>query len=202
MRVVIYPHFFMALQPYSFVTVADMKSMLDISETTWDSILEDLIDQCTKWCENYCGGRRFLQSGSDVTEYYDGKDSCKIFLKNYPIISITSVSYRSGFYDNPDWIAFNPSYEYLRDDVKGILHMAAMPRGIQNIKVVYKGGYSSAANVPDDLHLAVRKMVAKEFNRRKSQGILQESLGGSSVTWNENLDPFVSSLLDNYKNFV
>lgn len=193
----------MAAQSYSFVSVADMKSMLDISESTWDSILEDLIDQCTKFIMNFCGGRTFLGTGSDATEYYDGTDQNKLFLKNFPIISVTSISYRSGgTYATPTWTAFDADNDYIRDDVKGIIFFGPMPRGRQNIQVVYKAGYADAASVPDDLHLAVRKLVAKEFGRRKSQGALNESLGGASIQWNEKMDDGVKDILDSYKILV
>lgn len=194
--------FFMALQAYCFVTVAQMKTYLDETSSTWDTVIEDLLNECTLWVEKYCGGRRFFQSGTDVTEYYDGTDKNKIFLRSWPIISITSVSYATGDFDNPTWTAFVAASEYKRDDRKGVLHFIALPQGIQNIKVVYKGGYSSAANVPDDLHLAVKKMVAKEFGRRKSQGVTGESLGGGSISWNESVDPSLLEILDQYRIFL
>lgn len=192
----------MALQAYCFVTVAQIKTYLDETGTTWDTVLEDLLNECTLWAEKYCGGRRFFQSGTDVTEYYDGTDKNKIFLKNSPIISITSVSWASGDFDNPTWTAFLPASEYKADTRKGVLTFWNLPKGIQNIRVIYKGGYTTAALVPDDLHLAVKKMVAKEFNKRKSQGLLSEGLGGGSISWNENVDPSLLEILDQYRNFL
>lgn len=192
----------MSQQSYCFVTVAQIKTYLDETSTTWDTVLENLIDECTLWIEKYCGGRRFLQSGNDITEYYDGSDKNKIFLRSWPIISITSISYATGDFDNPTWTPFVAASEYKRDDRKGVLNFVALPQGIQNIKVVYKGGYTAANLVPDDIRIALKKLVAKEFNKRKSQGITGESIGGSSVSWNENIDPSIQEILDQYRMFL
>jgi len=192
----------MALAAYCFVTVSEMKTYLDETSSTWDTVLENLIDGCTLWLEKYCGGRRFFAGASDITEYYDGKDSGKIFLRNWPIISITSVSWASGDFDNPTWSAFVAASEYKSDTRKGVLTFWTLPEGIQNIRIIYKGGYASAATVPFDLHLAVKKMVSKEFNRRKSQGALSESVSGSSIGWNESVDPSLMEILDQYRRFL
>lgn len=192
----------MALHESTFVTVSEVKSHIDATSSTWDTIIESLINEVTFYAMNYCGGRRFLAPSADVTELYDVEDmQNKIFLQSWPIKSLTSVSYSSGTpYDNPTWTTYNAATDFIQDVRKGILHFASLPNGYQNIKVVYKGGYDGSSNVPHDLKLAIIKEVAKEFNKRKSQGIQNESIGGGSIAWEK--AEALNALLDNYRRFI
>lgn len=198
----------MALETYALTTVALVKTYLGISVTTYDTLIEDLINGCTDWFEHECGGRRFFSS-ADVTEYYDGgeigaypgeasRHKTRIFTKKYPIISITSLSYNSsGNYSSPTWTAFSATTEYIRKDESGEIYFpGSLPLGFQNIQLIYKGGY---ATIPHDLEIGCRKMVAKEFSKRKAQGATNESIAGGSIDWNEDLDPSITRLVNYYK---
>jgi hypothetical protein len=190
----------MALETTTFITVNDVKAVLDISESTWDSVIESLINQCSRFISNYCGGRTFIVPATDDVEYLDGGKP--IFLKNYPIVSVTSISYRSGDYDNPNWTAYNAKTDYIINNKTGEIKLFSKEYGVQNIKIAYKGGYANAAAVPSDLKLAVVQMVSKEFGRRRSQGITSESVGGASISWNLDQDKMLSNILDNYRIFI
>lgn len=191
----------MALHEATFVTVAEAKSHIDETSTTWDTVIESLINEVTFYAMNYCGGRRFIAPSSDLVELYDiEQGQRKIFLNSWPIKSITSVSYSSGPYNSPTWTAYNAATDFIQDARRGVLHFASLPFGLQNIQITYKGGYDGASNVPHDLKLAIIKEVAKEFNKRKSQGIQNESIGGGSITW-EKVEP-LNSILDNYRRFL
>lgn len=189
---------------YDLTTSTAVKSYLDISASTWDTLLGNLITQCTEWIEGYCGGRRFVKPSSAVTEYYDGDrdDDGRtiLFLKSYPIVSITSISYMSGAYNAPTWNLFDAASYYLPDTTKNEVHFAELPVGRQNIKVIYTAGYESAS-LPNDLVLACIQLVARQFNKRKSQGVLNESVGGASLGWSNELDIELRKTLNRYRSF-
>lgn len=193
----------MAELAYSLTTVSKVKTYLGISVSTWDSVLEELVNDCTVWLENEMGGRRIFNDASDATEYHDGGDSTgygkrSLFLKRFPIASVTSISYRSGTPGTPVWVAYTAD-DYERIDNEGTLHfLFTLPVGRQNIKVVYKAGYTT---IPHDLNLACQKLVAKEFDKRKSQGIKSEGIGGANVTWNEEIDPSIQRVINKYRLF-
>lgn len=193
----------MSLEAYALCTVAQVKTHLDISVTTWDTLIEDLIDATTDMIESYCGGRRFKTSGSDVTEYYDGdvlRDGKNIIaLTKYPIISITSVSYSSGDYNNPTWTAYDPASFYIKNSNRGLLYMNSLPYEHQSIRVVYQGGYTT---IPNDLALACIMWVARIFNRRKSGDASNESVGGASVAWMADMPIEVKQILANYRDYA
>lgn len=191
----------MALESSTFVTVADIKAALDISETTWDPIIEALINQCSRFVSNYCGGRTFIVPTDDTVEYFDGgRDS--LFVKNFPVVSITGIYYRTGDFDAPTWNAYSSKTDYILNAKTGEIKMLACQYGTQNIKVTYKGGYANIAAVPSDLKLAVTQAVSKEFGRRKSAGLNSESVGGASISWNPKHDEMLLNILDNYRVFV
>lgn len=193
----------MALSNFTFITLAQVKAQIDESATTWDTPLELMIEACTRFAMNYCARNRFIAPTSDETEYYDGGEggNKKLFLRSFPIKSITSISYRSGgTYATPTYTAFSADTEFIQDAQKGIVSFAALPPGVQNIKVVYKGGYDTEANVPADLKMAVIQAVVSVWNKRKSEGMTNESIGGGSISWDK--EKSFLAILDSYKMFL
>lgn len=188
---------------YDLSSAANVKTYLDISVTTWDTLLATLVTSCSVWIENYCGGLRFKNSGVDVTEYHDGDPNGEgkqiIFVRNTPIISVTSVSYATGALDSPTWEVYDPEFYYVRNDRSGEIFFDSLPIGRQNIRVIYQGGYSS---IPEDLSLACMQLVARVFNRRKSEGVLNESVGGASVSWDKELSVDLRKTLNRYRNYA
>lgn len=138
---------------------------------------------------------------SDDEEIYDGGNRV-LFLKRFPINHIASISYRSGSFDNPTWINLNPASDFEVNQRTGEIRFSFnLPCGFQNVRVLYAGGYISTMDLPLDLQLAAKRMVAKEFLRRKSQGALSEGISDASVSWNEKLDPGVKNLIDPFIRF-
>lgn len=182
-------------------TSTKVKSLLNISVSTWDTLLAALVTSASDFIARYCN-RSFNLPSSDETEYYDGSvEKDRIQLKKFPVTVMTSISYASGAYNNPTWTAYDPASQFVVKDTTGeVFFDFCLPRGRKNIKVVYRGGYASNA-IPTDLDLAAQKLVAKEFLKRSSQGVLSESVGGANVSWNENLDPTVIDLLSPFKAF-
>lgn len=181
-------------------TTAKVKTLLGISVSTYDTLLDALVTSASDFIAQLCG-RSFALPGSDETEYYDGTvEKNRIQLRKWPVTVLTSISYASGAYNNPTWTAYDASSQFvLKDDTGEVFFDFCLPRGRKNIKVVYRGGYASNA-IPTDLDHACKKLVAKEYLKRSSQGVTSEHVGEAGVNWNENLDPFVESLLAPFKN--
>lgn len=188
---------------YDLVSTANVKSFLDIQTTTWDTIIGTLITSCSVWIENYCGGIRFKNSLSDVTEYHSGdpfaEGNTSIFLANIPVDSITSIASSSGSLSSPTWTNYSAATDYVVNTSTGEVKFSSLPVGSQNIKVVYQGGY---ATIPEDLQLACLELVARVFNKRKSYGVSNESVGGASVTWEKELEVDLRKTLNRYRNYA
>jgi len=195
----------MALNDNALTTVANQKSYLGISVSTFDTLLEIFINGCSEWIENEIS-RVIIDSEEDIVELhdgdFDGTGRNKLFLKQYPINDLTSVEYKTGSLGTPTWVAFNAN-DYTTDDEAGIIYLNASLASItpdrQNIRVTYQGGFVTA---PSDLELACLKLVAKEFDKRKSQGVVSEGVGGGNVSWNEEVDPSVLKIIKKYRRFA
>lgn len=194
-----------SLNTYALCSVADVKANLDISSSTWDSVFTLLINACTDWIEKYCGGRRFLSPGTDVTEYFESpfrvgdpveRTNHWLSVKSWPIISVTSVSFRSGL--TPPWTGnIQPAQNYDIYPDHGQLYLRiGYPRGPQSVQVIYQGGF---ATIPSDLQYACIKMVSKEFFRRKAEGKNMERSGGNQVMWNQGMEADLIDLLSAYR---
>lgn len=197
----------MSLNSNALTTVANQKSYLGITVSTYDTLLEIFINGCSAWIERKIS-RVLIKPASDAVELHDGDFDATgrymIFARQYPIASITSIEYKSGSLGSPTWVAFN-SNDYTFDAEAGIIYFNASLSSIlpnrQNIRLTYKGGYASGS-VPSDLELACLKMVAKEFDKRKSQGVTSEGVGGGNVGWNEDVDPSILSIIKTFRRFV
>lgn len=188
---------------YALTTKAVVKETLDISVTTWDDLIDRLINSATEKIEDMMGGRRIKDSGEDIIEYYDGDPDGigirELQLKKWPINDFTSVAYRSGAYDSPTWNVYSASSDYRRDDVKGVLYFDHfLPIGRQNIRVIYQGGYTT---IPDDIERLCVELVVKEFRKRKSAGISNESLGGGSIVFTPDLTDDMLRTINSYKQY-
>lgn len=200
----------MAVVAHALTTLARVKTFLEITNTSKDGLIELLIDACTDWIESECGNRRFKNSGSDITEYHDGDYDLtgrdKIFPRQFPIATLTSIAYKTGDNASPTWTVINAN-GYERNDQDGIIYFAnesrsflqTLPRGRQNIRLIYQGGYTT---IPTDLELCCIKLVAKELNKSKSQGLTSESVGGANFAWNEDIAPDVKKIIANYKRWL
>lgn len=200
----------MALATYALTTVADVKTFIGETSSTYDTLLEMLIDECTDWIEEFLNGRRLLcdanRDGTPVavTERYNSNARRVVLLRKYPVIEITSVAYATGNVNSPTWNTLDATSQYTFDPTTGELFLVAtVPVGVQNIRVVYKGGYvgqgSTGTIIPKNLVMACIRMVAKQFNKRRSQGIKNESVGGASITWEDDMDAEVKRTLNKYK---
>jgi len=190
----------MAVNAKDLITIADVKTFLSISGSTYDTLLQDLVTQVSYFLESYCD-RQLIDLNASITEIMDGGDST-IMLKSYPVKTVVSVSINTGPLDNPNWFALSASYYNYRAENGSLYVICGTPKGRQNLKVVYTAGYKVADStypVPFDLQLAARSLVAKFYQKRMAQGVLNENIGGASVNWNEEMDPTIVRMLEPFK---
>lgn len=194
-----------SIASYALTSVADVKANLDITSTAWDTtVFPLLINAATDWIEKYCGGRRFINPGTDQTEYYESpfapgdpvdRTTKWISLKSWPIVSVTSVSFRTG----TSSYAVQDTTNYDTYSAEGQIYFrVGVPRGPQSVKVIYQGGYT-AGQQPSDLQYACIKLVSKQFARRKAEGKTEERSGGNLVSWQADLDEELKNILSAYQ---
>lgn len=196
----------------ALTTRQKVKDYLSISDSTGDTIIDELITQVTAFIKNYCGGRNFL--AADYVEMYDSfRYRRKIFLKQRPVNSITTVEYRSGTPTSVVWVVYNAD-AYLKYLDEGYVHFyAQLPEVHLGLRVSYNAGYlidfTDEFNVvhhtlPQDITMVANELIAKVYNTRKAAGLLQESTEGQSLSYSfksRELDDNSRNILAQYKLF-
>lgn len=200
------------LDPACWANLDDFKEHLDIdaTDTSKDNFLTNVLNAAWKAAVNYIG---YDLTATDYIEYYDGDASDTILLDNYPIISIASIyedisrTFASDtliaatdyvFYEKTGKVQKVPSSTgYV---VVGIpVSFSVFGRGVQNVKVSYRAGYSS---IPYDANRAVILLGAWYAQRAGTEGKTAETLGGKTVQYdNYSIPLFIRQLLLPYKKF-
>lgn len=186
-------------------TLDEIKTYRGISSSSYDTLLQLLIDSCSTWVESYLGTRKIYDDDILITEYHDGdryaQGKRSIFLQTYPITSIIGVYYsEEDDLSNPTWTAFSDSTDYVVNPKTGeIKFFYGIGKSVQNIKVEYKGGFSA---IPSDIKLACIFLVTKQFDKRKSQGITNENLGQGGIGWELFLTRDLVQILNQYRSYT
>jgi hypothetical protein len=129
----------------ALTTKERVKDRLSITNGSFDGLLDNLILAVSARIQAITG-RRFIYA-TYTHELHDGSDlygSCRAFLilKNGPVESVASVQYKPGTNTNPNWTTISPD-DYDVNLSTGVIRFRyGAPRGMQNIRVTYTGGYS------------------------------------------------------------
>lgn len=204
----------MAVDSTALCSLAQVKSYLNKSDTADDTAIETIINAGSKEIENDLD-RTF--SSTTHTEYYSGNQqragSQKLFLRNWPITSITSIYNDAN--DPPtfgaDSLEDSSYYSYDDSEIPGMVYFyqSTLNPGFKNIKITYVAGYSrgtspGASNdaLPDDLQQAAARHFArmwKDQTAGKAGRVSKSGGGGGSVEFlQDKYEPDVWRVLVHY----
>lgn len=200
--------------PIDLTTLASVKSWAGINGTADDQTISDAISAFSAYVLHVTG--RGPADGSIPTqspfvtpvsydEFYDGSGTMRQQIRNWPIVSVTSVtidgqtipqstsinvwgwvvdqdkafiSLRGGF--SPTVATFqNYRYQGGRYGYGAGVQGPGFSAGIQNVEVVYSGGFAA---VPLDLEMAARKTVALNYKRRGWIGQRSQAMAAGAGT--------------------
>ncbi|MCK9569952.1 fasciclin domain-containing protein [Candidatus Pacearchaeota archaeon] len=167
---------------YFLPALADIKEYLGITsgDVASDGVLCSIATVVTYWMERYTG--RKLKSRS-LTEIYNGNGRDVLYTKNYPITS--SASEIAVYVDDDGVFGADTKINAtsLRiDGDNGVIHLIddVFSEGVQNVKVVYTGGYGAGTTlVPFDLVGACFEFIGFLWKRKTGK---QWELTGLNVT--------------------
>jgi hypothetical protein len=124
-----------------------------------DKIQDDWIEWATYYIDLYCN---CIFREKTVTEKYDINKSGQsvLFLDNFPVVSVTSVTNDGELMDTDDYLIYNEEgIIKLADDFVGnIYNVGAFVYGRQKTVVVYKYG---RASVPDEIEWAATVIASQ-----------------------------------------
>ena len=190
----------------SLLDTEEARSWLKILNLSSDQekILPLLVDGITAAINTYCG--RIFES-TIHTEKYDGSSSNFLMLKNFPIISVTTVTRTKE--DASDTEVDIASTEYKIQQTTGMLVMhpinysdsSVWLNGNENYEIVYVAGYT-AADLPKDVIMACKiwLSVLWESADQKLFAVASSTLGDDTISFESNeIPPEVKLLLKEHR---
>jgi len=139
---------------YSLAGLDRFKTFKKVTGSTLDDYYRYMLVAATDFIERECN-RKFR--AREFTEYYDGKGSHELYLRNFPVISTESTI---EIWDDLDR-AYSDTYKLESTDIviypdEGIVEIlgstantGSFQNGQRNVKVVYEAGYSQFEIVTD-----------------------------------------------------
>ena len=176
-------------------SVAQLKTFLGITVTTYDTLLEDILKSVTKYIQNYTG--RELEQAAITDEAFSTNGLNRIFaVRESPIDTVATftMTFDGDAVDSDD-------YEILYED--GIIVFDFPPvRGTNKLLISYTGGYA-ADEIPKDLELATTKIAAGIFkNRKTTSGVTSKKLGDFSITYAQAGDSDLDAVITANQNIL
>lgn len=165
-----------------FTTLSRAREYCMVQEQGEDAIIDRLITSCTALMQTYMN-RKILKQ--EFTERFDGTGNNFYVLKNYPVISVSSLFINKSPYT---------SYDFDKDQ---IILSYGFPRGRSNCEVTYIAGYDV---VPDDIEQACLEFVAFKYNQRKHIDLASKAIAGETTSFiGSDIPAFIKVVLNQYK---
>lgn len=175
------------LIPNALTSLSILKSYLGIEDNSEDSLLKLCINFSSGFIEGYT--KRNFFSKTYVENFDAGRG--KITLKSLPLISITSIS--------------NSASYTIQSYKSGIIELDA--KSGEAFSITYIGGYKidfndidneAVHNLPLEITNLCNEIASKIYNKRKSQGIANESVEGTNISWEKEITPETLAILNRY----
>jgi hypothetical protein len=176
----------MPTAPDDLCVLADLKAWLNIQSTTEDVLLQNLITRGSLQMLRWMNRDHII--ATSYTENRDGNDSLFMLPRNFPLISVSSVTVNGiAIAAATDQVSagfvFDSRKIMLRGGASSFYTLAPyssqyqyrFTRGFQNVQLVYSAGYAS---VPSDLQQAAIEGFAYVYRRRTHIGEDSSSANG------------------------
>lgn len=187
------------------ITLTELKTYLNITDSNKDSLLQSCIDASVKEIEDYCN--RKLSSGT-YTEYLNGNGRTEIYLRNYPINEVTSILYYTDYdgYDDIFITGDTPENSVLiieQTNCIKLLKCYYFFKGCKNIKITYTAGFDTD-DAPEDIKSVLLELSSIKYYNSPVSGHARlgkasdnvNSATGESTTFK---DPDWKTVLNKYK---
>ena len=212
------------IYPYALTTLEHVKTRLNITVTTWDSVLIRMINAVTDGLERQAGlsiGHHFVQT-TYTNEVYSVQQGRQIYLvlRAAPVTALSNFQYRAGTVSVPSWTAFIPDQFELKNpqtapdgttwSPSGIIRVyGVLPRLQDNmLRCTYTAGYpvdwdnegSDTHWLPAALTQLADDITVRWWKRRELAGQSGQTLQGQSVTgWRNVMDDDDLQIINAYK---
>lgn len=186
-----------ALVTDALTTQAECKRHMKISVATYDDLINQLINGASLNIEKYLN--RKLVAQAYTSEKYDGDGEKRLYTKNFPINTVTSLILYEPQTDT-DLYTYTVNDEYIIHGEKQYIYMwGGVPEGTQNIKITYNAGY---ATLPEDIKLACNIFVSIMYSALRRENTTSISVGTYSEAFSKigsKIPDEVTQIIDVYR---
>ena len=140
----------------NLVTLAEYKAYAGISSNNQDALINSVIPKASQLIKTICR-RTFVDYVNDSKEEVFSGGWSKLYLKEYPILSIGSVEASTDY--GKTYTELEEFTDYVLDLEDGTITSTStveFPKYINGYKVTYTGGYEI---LPEDLKIAALDLV-------------------------------------------
>ena len=163
-------------------TLQDLKDWLSITDSSFDAQFSALISAQSAFIRRYCNSDFIQQS---YTEVRDGNGKERILLKNYPVVSVASLTIDGlSIPTRPSATAAGLVVPDPGDNAGMImLDGYVFTRGFQNVTITYTAGLftNTAQASASDVGWACRELCAWHWKRRQRPDEVSHSMAGAQV---------------------
>lgn len=182
----------------AWITVEDLGSVLGKSISTGsDTQAAELLVSAA--CDALKAAISRDLEATTYTQTFNGHGGDKLFMPQFPIISVTSVTV-DGVTIPPRPSVPGAGFAWDEDGI--YLQGYRFNKGVQNVAVVYRAGYEPSA-IPQALKWAALELASLRWKQRTNQGVSSRNLGGEVVTFDRSDFPeSVKALVTSFRNVV
>jgi hypothetical protein len=195
----------MSINDTALVTLSAAREYLQLTKTTYDSVLEVIINAVSDLFCKYVGRQLAMKTYTDIL--LDGNSREYLFLPGRPIVEITSI------YEDTNLLVEGYDQDYVVYKAEGMVRRVGGAVWIdlpQSIEITYDAGYivqdkapaAGETALPADIKLACLMQVGREWKRHQQAdwGEISRTMTDGSVSRSERdaLLPQVKAVLDNY----
>lgn len=160
----------------NLITKAEYKAYTGINSPNQDTEIDALIPKVSQLVKTYCR-TSFVDNVDDIkVEVFEGGVS-KLYLKEYPVIAISTVEYSSDYGQTYTTLTEFVDWVFDSNSTAIVSTSVVFLQGINSYKVSYTCGYPDG--LPEDLKLAVMDLLTYY---RKNDGAVHSSKAPSTNT--------------------
>lgn len=183
----------MTVSASAWITRASLLDYMGLPSVTsgQSAIMDLIINGVTRAIQQETGRKFRYKPASNLGSYnptstpddsiYDGSGSGRLFLINYPIVSVATIQTTYVITSGVKDVATINSDDYRLIKEHGIIELVRLPEiphnvfleHPQSVEVNYKAGYG-ATTFPDDLKIAAYGYAAHWWRQRNKDGTLTE----------------------------
>src|SRR5574337_306541 len=158
----------------SLTSLANVKQYLAIANTADDGILARLIPAASTMIQDVLG-RVFASTWFD--EIYDGNNSAKLIVVNYPVTAVSSVTIDGDVIPVSTGVKVNGySFNVFSIFLRGYI----FTQGLQNVEVNYTAGYTTT---PYDVEQECIRLVSLMYKQKERIGVSGKGIGPEHISY-------------------